>query len=51
VAATSDRLDGLFRPRRELFTLLLALVFAALAVETAGSLLFRRKKETHGSGA
>jgi hypothetical protein len=51
VTATSDRLDGLFRPRRELFILLLTLVFVALTAETAGTLLSRQKKETHGSGA
>jgi len=51
VTAPSDRLDGLFRPRRELLVLMLALVFVALAAETAGSLLSRRKKEAHGSGA
>lgn len=51
VASTSDRLDGLFRPSRELFTLLLLLVFVALVAETVGSLLSRHKKEAHGSGA
>ena len=51
VTVKSDGLDGLFRPRREVLALLLALVFVALAAETAGSLLSRRKKEAHGSGA
>lgn len=51
VATTSDRLDGLFRPSRELFTLLLLLVFVALVAETVGSLVSRHKKEAHGSGA
>lgn len=44
VTATSDRLDGLFRPRRELFTLLLALVFVALAAETASGVFFSQKR-------
>ena len=50
VVGTSDRLDGLFRPRRELFVLLLALVFAALTAETVcGALFARRRKEAHES--
>jgi hypothetical protein len=40
----SDRLDGLFLPRRELFPLLLALVFVALAAESLASLIPRRKR-------
>jgi hypothetical protein len=51
VTAKSDQIDGLFRPSRELTLLFLALVFVALAVETAGPLIFRRGKEAHGSGA
>jgi hypothetical protein len=51
VTVKSGELEGLFRPRRELLPLLLALVFVALTAETAGSLLSRRKKESHGSGA
>jgi hypothetical protein len=51
VAAKSDQIEGLFRPRRELTLLLLALVFAALLMETAGPLIFRRKKESNGSRA
>jgi hypothetical protein len=51
VTAPSDRVDALFRPSRELFPFFLVLVFVALVAETAGSLLPRRKKETHGSGA
>jgi len=42
--ATSDQLDGLFRPRRELLAPLLALVFAALAAETAGGAFLRRRR-------
>jgi hypothetical protein len=49
VAATSGQIAGLFSPRRELTRILLALVFAALLLETAGSLIFRRRKEVHGS--
>jgi hypothetical protein len=45
VTATSDRLDGLFRPSRELFALLLALVFVALAAETAGGVFFRQRRK------
>ena len=51
ITAPSDRVDALFRPSRELFPFFLVLVFVALVAETAGSLLPRRKKETHGSGA
>ena len=40
----SDRLDGLFLPRRELFPLLLTLVFVALAAESLASLIPRRKR-------
>jgi hypothetical protein len=43
-ALASDRLDGLFLPRRELFPLLLALVFVALAAESLASLIPRRKR-------
>ncbi len=49
VAATSGQIAGLFSPRRELTRIFLALVFAALLLETAGSLIFRRRKEVHGS--
>jgi hypothetical protein len=49
VALPSDRLDGLFQPRRELFPWLLLLLFLALTAETLGSVFLRRKKVTHGS--
>jgi hypothetical protein len=46
VTVKSDELEGLFRPRRELLALLLALVFVALAAETAGGVFFRQKRKT-----
>jgi len=50
VATTSDRLDGLFRPSRELYPWMLALVLVALAAETLGPVLWRRKKGAHEPG-
>jgi hypothetical protein len=44
LALASDRLDTLFLPRHELFTLLLALVFVAWAAESLASLLPRRNR-------
>ncbi|MBM4148761.1 MAG: hypothetical protein FJ224_06930 [Lentisphaerae bacterium] len=50
VVLTSDRVDDLFRPRRELFILLLTLVFVALVAETLfGALFSRGRKEAHES--
>jgi hypothetical protein len=51
VTMASTQISGLFRPRRELTLLFLALVFVALLAEAAGPLIFRRGKEANGSRA
>lgn len=47
VAMPSDQLASLFKPGRELYALLMVLVFLALAAETLGSVFWGRKKEAH----
>ncbi len=48
VVVTSGQINGIFHARRELYPLMMGLVFVALLAETLGSLFFRRKKEAHG---
>ena len=50
VALSSDMLAGLFRPSRELYPLLMVLVFAALTLETLGSVFWGRGREDDEPG-
>lgn len=51
VVVSSDKIDGLFLPRREMYSILMVLVLVALLAEALGSLWPRRKKESYGPTA